>query len=148
MNPNFKSENEIKQSNVILWNYDYGNSRGLNIVISDIGGLHGGGKRYDYYYSLEQIAGDLKMIIIDTVNINDHNWIKYVEVSENKKFLCTGYFTRKHEYLILVYRWVWIGNVHIQEIEKYKKTFIMTDYLKQLLDDEFKEADKLFKIVL
>jgi len=88
------------------------------------------------------------MIIIDTVNINDHNWIKYVEVSENKKFLCTGYFTRKHEYLILVYRWVWIGNVHIQEIEKYKKTFIMTDYLKQLLDDEFKEADKLFKIVL
>jgi len=56
LNPNFKSENEIKQSNVILWNYDYGNSRGLNIVISDIGGLHGGGKRYDYYHSLEQIA--------------------------------------------------------------------------------------------
>ena len=120
----------------------------MNILVADSGGLHGGGKRYDYFDSIEQIAANLNMINLDAVYFNDHKWIKYAQGPENESFLCTGYFTRKDDYFILVYRWVWIGKVFIQEMEKYKKTLKMTDYLKRLLDDEFIATDKLFKIVL
>ena len=49
LNPDFKSDETVEKHGLKGWIYEYDHARGMSIVIEDIGGLHSGGKSYDYY---------------------------------------------------------------------------------------------------
>ena len=98
------------------------------------------------YYSLEQILTNINYKSLDPVFVNDHKWMKYAFVNE-EDFLHTGYFTRKDDYFIFVFRIsLPLGEKYMQEVRKFRKTRVMSDELKLLLEEAFKYTEALFTI--
>jgi hypothetical protein len=98
----------------------------------------------DYYYSLEDIAVKMNRIPLEPLLINEHKWLKYAFVTE-KKYLHTGFFTRKGDCFISVLRYVYPAE-YMDEIEKFDATQTLTDSQKKILNIVFDETEKLFTI--
>jgi hypothetical protein len=99
---------------------------------------------FDYYYSLEDITGNWGRIPLEPLHIDGHRWLKYAYVND-QKYLHTGFFTRKGDCFISVYRYYYPAE-HMNEIENLDKTRVLTDYHKKLLEEAFDKTDKLFTI--
>ena len=143
LNPDFQEEMEDHKRGVNLWRYVYGSGNGISIAIYHHNRAHG----HDYYYSLEGIAEDRNMVNLGAVRPDGHRWLKFADASSDNKWLLTGYFTRKDDDFIYVYRWSRISSNYLPVIESYKKTHNLTVHHEQLLDEAFSETNKLFKIV-
>ncbi|MGD2185260.1 MAG: hypothetical protein PVI71_03990 [Desulfobacterales bacterium] len=122
------------------WWWQVASKEGVGILFT----THHKSKSFDYYYSLEDITRNWGRIPLESLNINEHNWIKYAYVNE-KKYLHTGFFTRKGDCLISVYRYVYPAEF-MSEVEKLYKASILTDYHRKLLDEAFDSTNKLFTI--
>ena len=72
------------------------------------------------------------------------NTVLYAYFNE-QKYLHTGFFTRKGDCFISVYRYVYPAE-YMDEVEKFDKTKTLTDSQKKLLSIVFDETDKLFTI--
>lgn len=124
-----------------IWYWQVNGGQGIAINIDK----HRYMSNIDYYYSLEQILSEINCIGLDSAFINDHKWMKYAFVNE-EDFLHTGYFTRKDQYFIFVFRISLLGKKYVQELRKFNKTRVMTDELELLLVEAFEYTDALFTI--
>ena len=88
---------------------------------------------------------NINYICLDAVLINDHKWMKFGFVNE-EDFLHTGYFTRKDQYFIFVFRFSLLGTECVQEVIKFRKNRVRSEELELLLEEEFKNTDALFTI--
>ena len=128
------------QLQVERWWWKVANREGVGIVIGTIRKS----LNFDYYYSLEQITRNWGRLPYETLLINGHRWLRYIYVNE-QKYLHTGFFTRKDDCLISVYRYSYLAG-YIDWVEKIDKTITLTDSQKDLLNMVFDETDKLFAI--
>lgn len=122
------------------WWWNVANKEGVGILFS----TYHKSTSFDYYYSLENISRNWGRIPLESLKINEHNWIKYAYVNE-KKYLHTGFFTRKGDCFISVFRYVYPAE-YVGEIEKLYKATTLTDYHKKLLEEAFDNTEKLFTI--
>ena len=134
-----KSNRYGKAQNYSWWWY-VGNKEGVGIAIK----VYHKSTSHDYYYSLEDITGNWGRIPLESVHIDGHKWLKYAYVNE-KKYLHTGFFTRKGDCFISVYRYAYLRG-YMDEIEKLDKTRTLTESQNKLLNTVFDETDKLFTI--
>ena len=141
--PNFQEGRKDHEHGTNIWQYTFESGNGINIEIYH----HNRALGHDFYYSLDQIAGNSDMVNLGAVRPDGHRWLKFANSSDDNSWLFTGYFTRKDDYFIYVYRWSRISSNYLPDIESYKKTHNLTDVHKQQLDEAFKETDKMFKIV-
>ncbi len=128
------------KSQVDSWWWHVASKEGVGIVID----RYYKSTSHDYYYSLEHITVNMKSIPLEPVHIDGHKWLKYAHVNE-QKYLHTGYFTRKGDCFISVYRYAYLSG-YMDEIEKLDKTRTLTESQKKLLNTVFDETDKLFTI--
>ena len=134
-----KSKRQAKLQNDSWW-WNVANKEGVGILFS----TYNKSTSFDFYYSLENISRNWGRLPLESLNINGHNWIKYAYIN-NKKYLHTGFFTRKGDCFISVFRYVYPAE-HMGEVEKLYKTSKLKDYHKQLLEEAFDNTDKLFTI--
>jgi hypothetical protein len=134
-----KESKRYRKSQVDRWWWEVAGGTGVGIVIN----RYHKSTSLDYYYSLERITRNMGRIPLETLLINDHRWLKYAYVNE-QKHLHTGFFTRKDDCFISVYRYTYFR--YRDEIEELDTTRTMTDSQKKLLNIVFNETDKLFAI--
>ncbi len=135
--------NESKRSGeaqIDRWWWRVASKEGVGIAFK----MYGHSTRRDYYYSLERVTRNWGRIPLEPLLINEHKWLKYAYVNE-QKYLHTGFFTRKGDCFISVYRYAYLAG-YMDEIEKIDKTRTLTDSQKELLNIVFDETDKLFAI--
>ena len=125
---------------VELWWWEVAGGTGVCITID----RYHRSTSHDYYLSLESIATNWDRIPLETLLINDQRWLRYAYVNEQKS-LHTGFFTRKDDYFISVYRYAYLAR-YMDEIEKLDRTRTVTDSQKKLLNIAFDETEKLFTI--
>ena len=130
--------NKGKEKHIWYWQVGHGEGIAVNIAKK----TH---YRVDYYYSLEQILTNIKYFALDPVLIKDHEWMKYAFVNEND-FLHTGYFTRKDDYFIFVFRYLRLREKYLKEVRKFGNTWVVSDEQKSLLNEAFNYTDELFTI--
>ena len=135
-----KESKRYGKSQVELWWWEVVRGTGVGIVLEK----YHRSTSFDYYYSLEAITTNRNSIPLETLLINDHRWLKYAYVDE-QKYLHTGFFTRKDDFFIEVYRYAYLPG-YMDEIEKLHKTRTVSDSQKKLLNIVFDETDKLFTI--
>jgi hypothetical protein len=128
-----------REQNYSWWWY-VGNKEGVGIAIK----VYHKSTSHDYYYSLEDITGNWGRIPLEPLHIKGHKWLKYAYINK-KNYLHTGFFTRKGDCFISVYRYAYLRD-HMDEIEKLDETRTLTGSQEQLLDIAFNETDKLFTI--
>ena len=117
------------------------NREGVVIQISKHITTHSGGY---YFLGPEAVLTNMGRIALDSVVIDGRQWIKFVEVSENK-FLVTGYFRYVDESYISVFR-VCSSGAYAKEIEFIKSGTTVNYQQKKLLNEEFASTDQLFSI--
>lgn len=122
------------------WWWRVASKEGVGIIFD----MFGHSTRLDYYYSLEQVTRNEGGIPLESVLIDEHRWLKYAYINE-QKYLHTGFFTRKGDCFIYVYRYVYPAE-YMDEVEKIDKTRTLTASQKELLNIVFDETDKLFTI--
>jgi hypothetical protein len=135
-----KNSKRSGEAQIDWWWWSVRKEEGVGVVFN----MYGHSTRRDYYYSLETIARNWDRIPLKPLLINEHKWLKYAYVTE-QKYLHTGFFTRKGDCFISVYRYAYLAG-YMDEIEKLDKTRGVTDSQKELLDIIFNETDKLFTI--
>ena len=123
------------------WYWGVGSGEGIAVNITR--GRHLTANHF--YYSLEQILTNINCLDLDSVFINDHKWVQYAFVNK-KGFLHTGYFTRKDDYFIFVFRYLRLDEKNMQQVKKFVKNRVMSDKQKLLLKEAFKYTDESFTI--
>jgi len=103
---------------------------------------HGGGYTY---FALNQVLWQLNFVNFGSIFINDHKWVKFVNVNKNN-YLQTGYLTRKGQNLILTFRYLHLNEESMQEVREFGKNWEMSDEQKLMLKEAFKHTDELFTI--
>jgi hypothetical protein len=134
-----KESKKYAKSQVDRWWWEVAGGTGVGIVID----RYHKSTSFDYYYGLETILRNWNRIPLETILINDHSWMKYAYVNK-QNYLHTGFFTRKDDYFIQVYRYSAFR--YRDEIEELDTKRTMTDSQKKLLNTVFDETDKLFTI--
>ncbi|MCP4691325.1 MAG: hypothetical protein GY859_24985, partial [Desulfobacterales bacterium] len=70
-----------------------------------------------YFYSLEQIATNVRYDFLGAVYVGGHKWAKFAFVNKND-YLLTGYFTRKDKNFIQIYNY---RKLDAEQLEKYQR---------------------------
>jgi hypothetical protein len=92
----------------------------------------------------EQIMSVIGLVPLETTSINDRTWVKFIETS-NEKYLAFGYFKRMGDNLVAVFS-ISPAKPFKNEIESFKKTRIMDEPFKRLVNKAFDYNERLFAI--
>ena len=92
----------------------------------------------------EQIITNMGMVPLGRVEISDKTWTKFVDY-KSEKYIAFGYFKRMGDNLVAVYCNTWNAK-YKNEIENFKKTRVLTEQHKQLINKAFDYTKKLFVI--
>lgn len=92
----------------------------------------------------ERIIMNMGMVPMDRIEINNKTWVKFVDHT-NKNLIGFGYFKRMGNNLVAVFCAI-NNETYKDEIESFKKTRVLTEQHKQLINKAFDYIDKMFVI--
>jgi outer membrane protein OmpA-like peptidoglycan-associated protein len=100
--------------------------------------------KLDYFYGPEKVLKNWGRMVLDPVIIDGHQWIKFVDVFNNKH-LFTGYFRFMDQSFISVGR-ICNADAYAEEIKSFRKSASSQYGQGKLWDEAFAHTDQLFSI--
>jgi len=130
----------IEEGDIKAYIFSINNTEGILIQILTVFP----NTRVDYYYGPEQVLTNWGRMVLDPVVIDDRQWIKFVDVFNNKA-LFTGYFIFMDQSFISVGR-ICNASAYAEEIGSFRKGVSLKYGQGKLWDEAFAHTDQLFSL--
>ncbi len=135
-----KFKKPVREMKPVGRDYDFSFYEGLPVRIDFTHMRH---VNVDYFYSLEQIATNVRYDFLGSIHVAGTKWAKFAFLNK-KDYLLTGYFTRKHKVVIQIYNY---RKLDEERLEKYKRRREERKGQPGYLGKRFRKLDNALEIV-